>query len=195
MPFGRSALLSGRLLDADGAGLAGRVLRVVARPSRGALSRRSARTVRTGAHGGFKLPLPAGPSRRITVTFAGEPGLESARRPALALRVRGGIDLRVAPRQLHTGESVHVWGRVRARGAPMPRRGKLVAIQYYESDARRWRPVLVTRSDHGGRFSASYRFRYVVGTARIRLRAVALAEERWPYAPGASVPVTVSVAG
>lgn len=195
VPFGRSALLSGRLLDADGAGLAGRVLRVVARPSRGALSRRSARTVRTGAHGGFKLPLPAGPSRRITVTFAGEPGLESARRPALALRVRGGIDLRVAPRQLQTGESVHVWGRVRARGAPMPRRGKLVAIQYYESAARRWRPVLVTRSDHSGRFSASYRFRYVVGTARIRLRAVALAEERWPYAPGVSRPVTVHVTG
>ena len=77
----------------------------------------------------------------------------------------------------------------------MPRRGKLVAIQYYEEDSRIWRPVLVTRSDHSGRFHARYRFRYIAGTARIRLRAVALAEERWPYVPGASRPVTVRVSG
>jgi hypothetical protein len=55
--------------------------------------------------------------------------------------------------------------------------------------------VLVTRSDHAGRFHARYRFRYLSGPARIRLRAVALSEERWPYAPGASRPVTVAVNG
>ncbi|MGC1851059.1 MAG: hypothetical protein WA687_01320, partial [Solirubrobacterales bacterium] len=103
--------------------------------------------------------------------------------------------LNAAPLSLRTGDSVRLWGRVRDRGAPLPRRGKLVAIQYYESQARLWRPVLVTRSDHSGRFRASYRFRYVSGTAQIRLRAVVLAEERWPYAPGASKPVTVRVTG
>jgi hypothetical protein len=195
VPFGRSALLSGRLLDADGAGLAGRALRVVARPSRGAHAERRVFVLRTGEHGGFRLPLPPGPSRRITVVFAGDAGLESARRPALALRVRGSVRLHAGPRRLRNGEMLRLWGRVRARGAPLPRRGKLVAIQYYESEARRWRPVLVTRSDHSGRFQARYRFRYVVGTARIRLRAVALPEERWPYAPGASRPVVVRVTG
>ena len=97
VPFGRAALLSGRLLDADGAGLAGRSLRVVARPSRGALAERRVYAVRTGPHGGFRLPLPAGPSRRITVIFAGEPGFDGARRPALALRVRGGVELQGGP--------------------------------------------------------------------------------------------------
>jgi hypothetical protein len=195
VPFGGRALLSGRLLDADGAGLAGRRLRVVTRPSRGALSRRRAFSTETGPHGGFRLPLPAGPSRRVTVSFPGAPGLEGARRPALSLRVRGGIDLHLAPAILRTGESVRLWGRVRTRGAPLPRRGKLVAVQYFESAARRWRPVLVTRSDHAGRFRARYRFRYITGSARIRLRAVALAEERWPYAPGASRPLIVRVSG
>lgn len=195
VPFGAGAALSGRLLNADGAGLAGRRLRVVSRPSRGALSAPRVEAVQTGPHGGFELTLPAGPSRRITVAYPGGPGLAAARRPALALRVRGAATLSVAPRALHTGQSVRLWGRVRDRGAPLPRRGKLVAIQYYETRARRWRPVLVTRSDHGGRFRARYRFRYVTGTARIRLRAVALAEERWPYAPGASRPVTVRVTG
>jgi hypothetical protein len=195
VPFGAGAALSGRLLNAAGAGLAERRLRVVSRPSHGALMRRRVEIVRTGPHGGFKLPLLAGPSRRISVSFAGERGLAAARRSALSLRVRGAVILGAAPRGLHNGQAVQLWGRVRTRGAPVPRRGKLVAIQYYESDSRLWRPVLVTRSDHGGRFRARYRFRYVTGTARIRLRAVALAEERWPYAPGASRPVLVRVSG
>jgi len=195
VPFGAGAALTGRLVNAEGAGLAGRTLRVVSRPSRGAHSRHRVETVRTGAHGGFRLPLLAGPSRRITVSYAGEAGLAASRRAALTLRVRGGLALAAAPRRLRTGESVRLWGRVRARGAPLPRRGKLVAVQYYESEARRWRPVLVVRSDHSGRFRARYRFRYVSGRALIKLRAVALAEERWPYAPGASAPVVVRVTG
>jgi hypothetical protein len=185
VPFGAGAVLSGRLVSAGGAGLAGRRLRVVSRPSRGALARRRVDTVRTGSHGGF----------RITVNYRGEAGLAGARRPALALRVRAGVLLRAAPRMLHTGQAVRLRGRVRTRGAPLPRRGKVVAVQYYESAAHRWRPVLVTRTDHSGRYRTRYRFRYVSGAARIRLRAVALAEERWPFAPGASRRVTVHVSG
>ena len=100
-----------------------------------------------------------------------------------------------APPSLQTGQVVRFWGRVRAHGAPLPRRGKLVAIQYLETATGRWRPVLVTRSDHAGHFRARYRFRYLSGPARIRLRAVALSEERWPYAPGASPPLVVRVNG
>jgi hypothetical protein len=195
VPFGAGAALSGRLVDADGAGLAGRRLRIVSRPSRGALAPRRVESIETGAHGGFELALPAGPSRRITVAFQGGPGLAGARRPALALRVRGAVVLAVSPQSLRTGQSMSLWGRVRAHGAPLPRRGKLVAIQYYEDAARLWRPVLVTRTDHSGRFHAHYRFRYITGVAKIRLRAVALAEERWPYVPGASRPIAVRVSG
>ncbi len=195
VPFGAGAGLSGRLLNAAGAGLGERRLRVVSRPSHGALMRRQVEIVRTGSHGGFKLALLVGPSRRISVSFAGEGALDPARRAALSLRVRSAVTLNAAPRGLRNGESVRLWGRIRTRGAPVPRRGKLVAIQYYESDSRLWRPVLVTRSNHSGRFRARYRFRYIAGTARIRLRAVALAEERWPYAPGASRPVLIRVSG
>ena len=195
VPFGATATAAGRLLTAEGAGLAGRRLRVVARPSRGALSGRRVYAVETGRHGAFRLALPAGTSRRVTVAFRGDEALDGSRRAALALRVRGGVSLAASPRRLQTGQSLHLWGRVLARGAPLPRRGKLVAIQYYEEAARRWRPVLVVRSDHGGRFRARYRFRYVSGVANIRLRAFALAEERWPYAPGASRPLVVRVSG
>ena len=195
VPFAAPALLSGRLTRADGAGLAGRELRVIARPSRGALVPKATRTVLSGERGGFQLRLEPGPSRRIAVSFAGDGGLERARRAPLELRVRSGISLAAAPLSLHTGQSVRLSGRVRDRQAPLPRRGKLVAIQYLEAATGRWRPVLVTRSDHDGRFRARYRFRYVSGAATIRLRAMALAEERWPYAPGSSAPLTVRVSG
>jgi hypothetical protein len=193
--FGAPALLSGRLTRADGAGVGGRELRVVSRPSRGALTPLAVETVRTSEGGGFELSLPPGPSRRITVSFLGDGGLEPATRRPLELRVRSGISLRAVPRSLRTGEVVRLSGRVRSKGAPIPRRGKLVAIQYLEEATNRWRPVVVTRSDHHGRFRARYRFRYVTGRAAIRLRAMALAEERWPYVPGSSTPVTIRVQG
>jgi hypothetical protein len=195
VPFAAPALLSGRLTRADGAGISGRQLRVVARPSRGALAKAAIATVTSGDRGGFELRLGPGPSRQIAVVFAGDDGLEPARRASLDLRVRSGVSLDAAPLALKTGQMVRLGGRVRARGAAIPRRGKLVAIQYLEAATGRWRPVLVTRTDHGGRFRAHYRFRYVSGSAAIRLRATALAEERWPYAPGSSRPVTVRVSG
>jgi hypothetical protein len=193
--FGAPALVSGRLTRADGAGLPDRELRVVSRPSRGALLPTAVQAVRTGEEGGFELPLPPGPSRRLTVSFLGDGGLEAARRPGLELRVRSGISLRAVPKSLRTGQEVRLIGKVMSRGAPLPRRGKLVAIQYLEEATKRWRPVLVTRTDHDGRYRARYRFRYIAGLAAIRLRATALAEERWPYAPGSSPAVTVRVRG
>jgi hypothetical protein len=195
VPFGAPALLSGRLTTAAGAGLAGRRIKVVARPSHGALAPRTVERITTGERGGFVLRLGPGTSRRLSVGFPGNDSLAPARHRSLDLRVRAGVTLAAAPGTLRTGESVRLSGRVRSRGAPIPRRGKLVAIQYLEMETGRWRPVLVTRTDHGGRFHARYLFRYVSGAARIRLRATALAEERWPYAPGSSAPVTVEVHG
>ena len=132
MPFGAGASLSGRLLNADGAGLAGRSLRVVSRPSRGALGGHQVETVGTGAHGGFALALAGGSlaADRGRLPRRGRPGRGPT--PGPALRVRGALSSGRAPSGLRTGQAVRFWGRVRARGAPLPRRGKLVAIQYYE---------------------------------------------------------------
>ncbi|HEY3491811.1 MAG TPA: hypothetical protein VGK43_02595, partial [Solirubrobacterales bacterium] len=138
VPFGKPALLSGRLARAvDGAGLGGRKLRIVSRPSRGALIPTAVDTVATGEQGGFELWLAPGPSRRVTVTFPGDGGLEPASRRPLELRVRAGVTLRAEPRRLLTGQAVRLSGRVKSKGAPIPRRGKLVAIQYLEEATNR----------------------------------------------------------
>ena len=109
--------------------------------------------------------------------------------------MRSGVELKASSLRLRTGESVRFSGRVRSLGAPLPRRGKLVSIQYFEQASRRWRPVLITRTDHDGHFHARYRFHYISDSARIRFRAAVLAEEHWPYAPGASRPLVLRVTG
>jgi hypothetical protein len=195
VPFGAPATVAGHLEEADGDGLAGRVVHVVSRPSRGATAPVTVEDVRTGPHGEFGLALGPGPSRRVTVSFDGDGRYQGSARPSMMLRVRGAISLKVSRRRLRTGQRVVFSGRVEASGAPIPRRGKLVAIQYLERSTRRWRPVLVTRSGHRGRYRARYRFRYVKGRAAIRLRAVSLPEGRWPYARGASRALTVRVSG
>jgi hypothetical protein len=194
VPFGAPAVLGGRLTREDGAGIAGRRLQVTARPVDGALAPATTTSVLTGKRGGFELRLAPGPSRHVTVAFAGDSGIDPASRPPLDLRVRSAVSLRVGPRYATVGQVVRFGGRVKGRGAPMPRRGKLVAIQYFETRTHRWRPVLITHADRGGRFHARYRFHYISGAAAIRLRATALPEDRWPYAPGSSRPVTVHVA-
>jgi hypothetical protein len=195
VPFGARATLDGRLVRDNGAGVADRELRIASWPSRGSRVGSRSYTVRTDSRGGFQLALPPGASRRISVGYDGDAGLEQASRPPLRLRVRAGASLRAAPISLRTGQAVWLTGRVLTRGASVPRRGKLVAIQYLESANHGWRPVLVTRTGHSGRFRARYRFRYVTGTASIRLRATVLPEAHWPFAPGSSPPVTVQVTG
>ncbi len=129
-------------LDADGAGLADRIAaRRLPTLPRGAWSSAADAAAQTGPHGGFQLAAPGwapragSPSLSVATTR-----LDAAERGPLTLRVRSGVELRAAPRELRTGEAVHFSGRVRSLGAPLPRRGKLVTIQYYESAAQALAP-------------------------------------------------------
>ena len=189
--FGQPAIVRGRLTDAAGRALGGERVRVASRPARGALARPATQVSTTARDGRFEVRLGPGTSRAVVVSFAGGDGNAASRTRPLQLRVRTGVTLRVEPTRLRTGEVIHLSGRVRHAGAGVPDPGVLVAIQYLEKAARRWRPVLVARSDGQGDFAARYRFRYVTGRASIRLRGAVLPEERWPFAAGASRPVTV----
>ncbi|MBS1885795.1 MAG: hypothetical protein JSU06_01260 [Actinobacteria bacterium] len=195
VPFGSAVGVRGRLTDAHGGGVAGRAVAVAARPPAGAALPPERRRVVTDEAGHFALRLAPGTSRRVLVSFRGGAGLAPARARPLALRVRAAVSLAASPHRLRTGDSVIFSGRVRPGPARIPARGKLVAVQYLERSSGRWRPALVVRTGSRGRFKARYRFRYITGAARIRLRATALPEAGWPYASGSSTPVTLEVRG
>jgi hypothetical protein len=86
------------------------------------------------------------------------------------------------------GQPVLFEGRV---GRPVPRHGKLVEVQAHFRG--RWRTVSAVRARHGGR----WRFRYAFGaTSRrtgYRMRARVPVEAGYPFAPGVSRPVRVTV--
>ena len=123
VPFGPRARSAAASLDADGAGLAGRTLRVVSRPSRGALARDPRRCGRDRRARRLPARLAAGPSRRIAVVLPRR-GATSTRRPRPAHPA--GARRRRLPglaSALQTGEAVRFWGRVAhaRRAAPAAR--------------------------------------------------------------------------
>lgn len=194
VPFGESPQLEGRL-TADGDGIAGRQVIVTQTPAFG--SRQAANSIEatTDNDGFYSLTLDQGTSRRVSVRFPGDEVLIDSSAGPLELKVKGMVQLRATPKKLRTGKKLKLRGRVDNRWAHTPARGNLVAVQYLEKASRRWRPVLVTRTNRVGNFRASYRFRYITGAARIKLRAVLLPSQYFPFEPAASMSVRVKVRG
>lgn len=191
--FDARAEVKGHLTDEDGRALGGQMLEVTESPAAGASSGVKVRSVLTGPHGYFELPLAQGPSRQVRVSFPRTDRYSGAEVGPLELKVRGFMSFDASPRRLRTDGRLRFRGRVATRSVRMPSRSTLVAVQYFEKATRRWRPVLVTRANRFGDFRASYRFRYLTGPARIRLRARLLPPARFPYSGAVSRPVVVRV--
>ena len=194
VPFGRASTVSGRLRIDGGVGVAGEKVAVSQLFAAGSRAARSVRMVRTGPGGRFSLRLPPGPSRRVTVSFAGDRRLSGSAN-GLRLGVLGSLSFAVAPTRLQTGQRVRFRGRVRSGAARRPSRGNLIAIRYFEQGSGAWRPMLVTRTDAWGRYRAAYRFRYITGVARIRMRATLLPSQAFPYLPANSPVANLRVRG
>ncbi|HMY25818.1 MAG TPA: hypothetical protein PLJ59_05775 [Solirubrobacterales bacterium] len=193
--YGERAHLEGRLTGVESGGLGGATLTVTETPFPGSRAKVTSRQVRTDARGYFDLWLARGPGRRVVVGFAGTRRLQGSDSGVLELRVRGRLGFKARPKRLRTGRRVYFTGRVAARGAWQPTRGNLIQIQYFEESARRWRPIALTRTNRYGRYRSSYRFRYITGLARIRLRALLVPSSRFPYSGAASKPVVIRVRG
>lgn len=195
VPYGKTVRITGRLTGNDGKALAGQRIRVAETPAFGARSTGSTTSATTGQDGYFSVVLPQGTSRRISVAFGGNPRQTAANAGPLELRVKGSLSFQAAPKRLKTGQRLRLRGRVQSRWAQIPGRGSLVAIQYFERASGKWRPVLVTRAGPHGKFHARYRFRYIKGSARIRLRAVLLPSQFFPFDSAASKTIKVEVKG
>ncbi len=191
--YGEGARLSGRLSGVNSGGIASAELTVTEFPYLGSRADVSHRTVTTDPRGYFELWLAAGPGRRVKVDYPGARLLDQASSSTLEMGVTGRLSFKVKPRRLRTGGRVRFRGRVSALGAWQPSRGNVVQIQYFEKSARRWRPVVLARTDRHGRFRSSYRFRYITGVAKIRLRALLIPSSRFPYSGAASNPVLIRV--
>ncbi len=181
--FGKSARVTGRLLDAAGQPLAGKTIVVDEDFGEGALIDHRVRTVVTDDTGRWSSKLPAGPTRSVSAEYEGDQRYLETVAGAGRLVVRTGAKLGLRRKHVPEGRSTTFTGRIERLGARIPPGGKLVQIQYQDPTTGRWSTVrnpFRTRSD--GRFRFKYGFgTHYVQDVSIRFRLKVPSEQGWPY--------------
>lgn len=188
VPYGRRAVLRGRLTLPSGRGVAGATLRVVSRVRRRGAPLVDVATVTTDRRGRFSAPVPRGPSRTVGLRFAGGGELLRGSR-GIGVRVPAATTIRASRTALRGPGRVGFSGRLRTGGEAIPDRGLLVVLQGRADGA--WQTFADTRTDRRGRWRAGYRFRGIGGTYPVRARI--RRQAGYPYELGHSRRVTVRV--
>jgi hypothetical protein len=187
VPYGHSATVSGRLTTIDGDALVGQPIAVTSQLRRtGAVPEPIAGAV-TDGRGRFSIPVAAGPSRNLVVTFAGNGTLLHRVRGA-SLRVPASSTIHAADLLVSGAAAVRFSGHLRLLGATLPPGGKLVDLQ--ASQHGHWTTVATTRATASG-WHAVARFRGTPGSYPVRLRI--RREAVFPYDLGYSPSVVVRV--
>jgi len=190
--FGRGARLRGRLIAGIAAPLEGMAVRVVERfpPGAGGFVRVS--TVQTGVGGRFAIRLPAGPSRRVSATFAGTPTLSRTASQPVQLGVRSSVRLHASSTLARVGGPPVVFrGGLGANGAMSSPAGKSVQLQF-RLPGLPWSEFRTVQTNRRGRFRYAYRFSDNDSRGvRFQFRAYVPAQRDWPYEPAGSRPVAV----
>jgi hypothetical protein len=189
--FGRGALIRGWLGTPDGTALAGRVVRVLAAANYGwAHHFQQVATARTGPTGVWSARLSPGPSRIVVATYDGSATIEpSISRPARVI-VPAAVRLRIRPRHVRWGATLRITGRV--RGRDIPPAGEIVVLWAGWNGGSTEIGHVYTGRD--GRFRTTYKFHRGSGRQTYRLWATSVRETDYPYAPGRSDRVRVTVA-
>jgi len=186
--FRTQPTITGKLVDEAGRPIAAAAIDVLVRERRtGAPTTRIA-TTPTGADGAFRVRLPSGPSRTITVQYTAFSGdTTPAASAKLSALVRARVSASISPRRPRVGQLLHLTGRL----GYLRRAHVDVAIQ--ARDGRVWRTVDVVKTRADGRFTWPYRFRTATSAGRTFLFRARVNTASYPFAARSSAPVTVRV--
>lgn len=193
VPYGRGVSIAGQLRLGTGAALAGTPVEIVETFGPGAKPARQVRTVETDADGTFAARLAPGPSRQVEARFPGDRLRSRSAATALRLDVLAGVRLRASTRTAAVGGRPVVFsGRVGDLGAPLPRGGRPVELQFRVSGSG-WEEFRTVQTDRRGRFGYRYAFSDDDSRGiRFQFRAYAPPVDGWSYQPAFSSPVFVT---
>jgi len=192
VPYGRRALLSGRLITGRSSPLGGVPVRVVERFAPGAHPTVQTSTVTTAPDGAFSIHTDPGPSRTIAIGFDGSPTLARSAARTLDLAVRSRVRLRTSASVATVGGAPLIFrGRLAAAPGEIPAGGRTIELQF-RLPGLGWAEFRTVQTDGRGRFRYAYRFSDDDSRgARFQFRAFVPAQEDWPYEPGGSLPILV----
>jgi hypothetical protein len=144
----------------------------------------------TNSDGSWFAPLPAGPSRVVEAVFPGSPTLEPASSNQMTVTVPADLQLHIHPGRIRWGGRIRISGRL--LGGYIPPSGELVLLRIGWPGGSTEIGHVVT--DASGRFRATYTFLRGNGTEHYWVWAQSARESDYPFAPGASdrIPITVT---
>lgn len=183
--YTKSGVITGRLVGQDGAAIGGAPVNVRQEFAAGARNKGETVSAETRLDGRFRAVLPAGPSRSITARYAGDLRYLGSHSGEVKLGVRAKVGLAVRPR-VRAGRAVAFSGKLKARGAKLPRAGKRLEIQVKVGP--KWKTVgRSTTTDRKGTYRLNYRFiaAYERPT-RFTFRTIVQRERSWPYLTASS---------
>ena len=191
--YGRGVPVGGRLTTSAGPLPADLPVEVTEVFAAGAEQHERRSTVLTEAGGLFLTHLAPGPSRRIEVTFRGNPTLTRALGRELRVRVRAAVRLRSSSATAAIGGAPVVFsGSVAHQGASIPATGLPVELQF-RLPGTAWTEFRTVQTDADGRFRYPYSFSDDDSRGvRFQFRAHLAAQAGWPFEPGTSRPLAVT---
>ena len=188
--YGKTIKLTGRLTSPGKNPLGGRDVDISEWRYTPGSSWSPVATVRTDRQGRFTFRALPGPNRLLRFRYPGTPTIRG-QTSLVEMRVRASTRISVDRNHVVNGEDVLFRGRI--RGGPIPPPGKLLQLQVYSRGA--WLTFATPRANMRGRWRHRYRFTATRGTTRYRFRARLPREAGFPYEPGVSRAVWVTVRG
>lgn len=181
--YGHVHTVVGRLTGPGDVPIEGARIDVMATPAYAGARAAAMGSPVTGADGRFSMVVPAGASSRtLRFGYSDHVGLAPVVTQTLALSVRAGVVLSIAPRTASVGRSIYFSGRL--RGGPIPSGGKLLVLEA-RSLGGAWLEFDVIRSNARGRYHARYTFKFP-GPEEYEFRVLCQAEADYPFATGSS---------
>ena len=174
---GASTQIGGRLVTALDEPLVGAVVELSSAPTMVGGEWSSAGSQVTDHGGRFSFTVPAGPGRKLRISFAGDHGAMPSSQ-AMSISVPAKTTLAATPARVRSGQLAVFAGRL--AGGWVPSGGKLVMVQAM-IPGRGWQTFSVARSNSFGEWSAKYRFRTAIGKDGYLIRAVVPVESAYPF--------------
>lgn len=179
----KPAIAKGRLLDEQGQPVAGAALAVfTAKATPGGKEKWVAAGL-TEADGSFRIVVPPGPSRRVSVRYNGETLWR------FAVRVPAPLGLSPSRAKLDNGDVLALTAYL--AGGKAPKGSADVAFQV--KIGRRWETFAKGTLDENGRALVRHRFTKTFYRLTYRFRAITLKRKRFPYENARSRVVSVQV--
>lgn len=181
--YGKGAILGGQLLDSSGQGVPGAFVCIYSSVVTSGASE-LAGVVSTDASGGYRFPVPSGPSRNLTAAYRSNQGSLTA---WALLQVRAIPTLNLAKTTILNKQYARFSGEI-----PGPSNDGVVVVLQVQI-GKGWRVFRRYTTRNGGKFKMRYRFTRTFTPTLYSMRAQIAGAPGYPFLSGNSRPVELSV--